>query len=182
MPNKTEKTTPVKKKIVVAGDMSFDWFEVLASPETLESGELLECQNWQGHPRVSRMVKMGGAPLLAEFILDKVQVITVPGVGAIFIGPADLSTNMGLPRSHPEVQAAMATVTIELSEPQPIVQPDGPDWGFAQAITAGLQLAANVVKALIVVVLGALPLAAIALVVFLVIRAIVRSRRRRSAA
>jgi hypothetical protein len=78
-----------------------------------------------------------------------------------------------------ERQAAMATVTIELSEPAPVVRPDGPDWGFTRAITAGLQLAANVVKAIIVVALGALPLVLLGGVLFLIVRAIVKSRRRK---
>lgn len=80
-----------------------------------------------------------------------------------------------------ERQAAMATVTIELSEPSPIIEPDGPDWGFKRAITAGLQLAANVVKALIVVLIGALPLIAIAAVLFLVVRAVLKARRKKIA-
>ena len=40
-------------------------------------------------------------------------IITTPGVGAVFVGPSDLSMNMGLPGSHPEVQAAIAKV-VEL--------------------------------------------------------------------
>lgn len=61
------------KKIIVTGDLSFDWFEVLAAPSVSVSQEIEECSNWQTHPRVSRMVKMGGAPLLAEFILETVD-------------------------------------------------------------------------------------------------------------
>lgn len=37
-------------------------------------------------------------------------IMTTPGVSAIFIGPADLSMNMGLPGNHPEVQAAIDSV------------------------------------------------------------------------
>lgn len=40
-------------------------------------------------------------------------IMTTPGVGAIFVGPADLSMNMGLPGNDPEVQAAIASV-VEL--------------------------------------------------------------------
>lgn len=40
-------------------------------------------------------------------------IMTTPGVSAIFIGPADLSMNMGLPGNHPEVQAAISKV-VEL--------------------------------------------------------------------
>lgn len=65
------------KKIVVVGDLSFDWFEVLAAPDSLASDKNEECLNWQNFPHVGRMVKMGGAPLLAEFLLaaGAVQVI-----------------------------------------------------------------------------------------------------------
>jgi len=38
------------------------------------------------------------------------DIITTPGVGAIFIGPSDLSADIGLPRSHPKVEAAIQTV------------------------------------------------------------------------
>ncbi|TVR51674.1 MAG: aldolase [Gemmatimonadales bacterium] len=38
------------------------------------------------------------------------EIITVPGVGAIFIGPADLSLQYGLPGNHPEVVAAIDRV------------------------------------------------------------------------
>ena len=37
-------------------------------------------------------------------------IMTTPGVGAIFVGPSDLSMNMGLPSSHPEV--AMVTAVV----------------------------------------------------------------------
>jgi 4-hydroxy-2-oxoheptanedioate aldolase len=37
-------------------------------------------------------------------------IMTVPGVGAIFIGPADLAMSMGLPGNHAEVQAAIDQV------------------------------------------------------------------------
>ena len=38
------------------------------------------------------------------------EIITTPGVGAIFVGPSDLSANFGLPQSDPEVEAAIQTV------------------------------------------------------------------------
>jgi len=40
-------------------------------------------------------------------------IMTTPGVSAIFIGPADLAMNMGLPGNSPEVQNAISSV-IEL--------------------------------------------------------------------
>jgi 4-hydroxy-2-oxoheptanedioate aldolase len=38
------------------------------------------------------------------------EIITVPGLGAIFIGPADLSLSYGVPGSHPDVVAAIDRV------------------------------------------------------------------------
>ncbi len=49
----------------------------------------------------------------AKGVENAEAIITTPGVSAIFIGPADLSMNMGLPGSHPEVQEAISKV-VEL--------------------------------------------------------------------
>ncbi len=49
----------------------------------------------------------------AEGVRNAEAIMTTPGVGAIFVGPADLSMNMGLPGNHPEVQEAIASV-VEL--------------------------------------------------------------------
>lgn len=45
-----------------------------------------------------------------EAIENLEEIITTPGVGAIFIGPSDLSANLGLPQSDPEVEAAIQTI------------------------------------------------------------------------
>ncbi len=79
--------------------------------------------------------------------------------------------------SYLERQAAMATVTVELTEPGPIAQPEGPDWGFRQALTTGLRLAADVVNAIIVIGIGALPVLAIVAVLAGVIWLVVRRYR-----
>jgi hypothetical protein len=81
--------------------------------------------------------------------------------------------------SYLERQAAMATITIELTEPGSIVSPGGDDWGFRDAITAGIRGAAQVLKVLIVVVITVAPYALVGLLAFFAIRAIVRARRRR---
>jgi hypothetical protein len=82
-----------------------------------------------------------------------------------------------------ERQAAMATVTIELSEPEAVVQPAGPDWGFARAVTYGLQLAAAVVNAAIVISIGSFGIVPLVIIVaiILIVRALVRSRKSRKA-
>ena len=38
------------------------------------------------------------------------EILSVPGIGAIFIGPADLSISYGVPGSHPDVAAAIGRV------------------------------------------------------------------------
>ena len=38
------------------------------------------------------------------------EIITTPGVGAIFVGPSDLSANMGLPQNDPEVEQSIQRV------------------------------------------------------------------------
>lgn len=49
----------------------------------------------------------------AKGVENAEAIITTPGVSAIFVGPSDLSMSMGLPTSHPEVQAAISKV-VEL--------------------------------------------------------------------
>lgn len=49
----------------------------------------------------------------AEGVRNAEAIMTTPGVGAIFVGPADLSMNMGLPGNSSEVQDAITSV-VEL--------------------------------------------------------------------
>jgi 4-hydroxy-2-oxoheptanedioate aldolase len=46
----------------------------------------------------------------AEGVRNAEAIVTTPGVGAIFVGPADLALSMGVPGSSPEVQAAIDSV------------------------------------------------------------------------
>lgn len=46
----------------------------------------------------------------AEGVRNAEAIVTTPGVGAIFVGPADLALSMGLPGSSPEVQGAIDAV------------------------------------------------------------------------
>lgn len=79
-----------------------------------------------------------------------------------------------------ERQAAMATVTIELTEPRPVVRPQGDDWGFADAITSGIRGAADVLTFLIAFVIGSAPLWIGGLIIFFIVRAIIRSKKKRA--
>jgi hypothetical protein len=76
----------------------------------------------------------------------------------------------------------MATVTIELTEPRPVVRPQGDDWGFADAITSGIRGAADVLTFLIAFVIGSAPLWIGGLIAFFIVRAIIRSRKKKRVA
>jgi hypothetical protein len=77
-----------------------------------------------------------------------------------------------------ERQAALATLTISLSEPGGLVSPAAGGWGFAAAVRDGVRAAADVTRGLITVILAASPLVLIALIALFGIRAMVRRRRR----
>lgn len=76
-----------------------------------------------------------------------------------------------------ERQAAMATVTIELTEERPVVRPNGEDWGFRDAITDGFRGAANVLTFAISFIIATAPLWGVGLVVFFIVRGVLRRRR-----
>jgi hypothetical protein len=83
-----------------------------------------------------------------------------------------------------ERQAAMATVTLELTEPKALVRPTGIDWGVGTAFTNSVRAFVSTMNVLIVMLGPALALAVflglpVALVVWVVVR---RVRKRRPAA
>ena len=54
------------KKVVVAGDVAVDWFEVRTPPSS--SGHEETMFNWQNYPGVKRFAKPGGAQFLADIV------------------------------------------------------------------------------------------------------------------
>jgi Flp pilus assembly protein TadB len=82
-----------------------------------------------------------------------------------------------------ERQAAMATVTIELAEPKPLVRPGGVDWGVGTAFTSSVRAFVGTLNVLIVM-LG--PILAIGLFIvlpaYLIGRFVWRVVRKRRAA
>ena len=76
-----------------------------------------------------------------------------------------------------ERQAAMATVTVELSEPRPVVSPGAESWGFMDAITNGIRGAASVLTGFLTVLIATSPLWIAAAVLFFPICALIRRRR-----
>jgi Domain of unknown function (DUF4349) len=57
-------------------------------------------------------------------------------------------------------QVEMATLTVTLSQPAPVVTPAGTNWGFGQAVTRGVQAAAAVIGSIITVGIAILPVVA----------------------
>lgn len=80
-----------------------------------------------------------------------------------------------------ERQAAMATITVELTEPRDVVRPGGESWGFVAAITAGVRGAAGLITGLLSFVIAVSPLLVLGVIGFLVLRPILRRRRERAA-
>ena len=75
-----------------------------------------------------------------------------------------------------ERQAAMSTVTIELTGPEPIVEPAGEDWGFVASLRQAVRGFVGTINMLIVLLGTLAPLIVLGLAAFFAIRAIVRSR------
>jgi hypothetical protein len=76
-------------------------------------------------------------------------------------------------------QAARATLTVTLSEPGPVITPAGPTWGLREAITRGIQGAVAVVSGLVMLAISLSPVIALGIVIWLIIRSMLRARRRR---
>jgi hypothetical protein len=86
-----------------------------------------------------------------------------------------------------ERQAAMATVTLELTEPKAIVAPAGIDWGVQTALTDSIRAFVGTMNVLIVLLGPALALLAFvgvpaALIAWLIVRRVRRRRARRATA
>jgi len=78
-------------------------------------------------------------------------------------------------------QAALATLTIQLSEPGPIVRPAGTSWGFSAAVTRGVQAAAALVRAGLTAAIALSPLVLIGLLLWALSRILRRGRPSRPA-
>lgn len=82
-----------------------------------------------------------------------------------------------------ERQAAMATLTVELVEPQAIVRPsNGIDWGFGDALTSGIQNMVDLFKFGLIFVIASSPLWVLGLAAFFFIRWRIRVGEARKAA
>lgn len=73
-------------------------------------------------------------------------------------------------------QSAKATLTVTMSEPGPVVSPQGPTWGIREAVTKGIRGAAAILAGMIVIAIALAPFALVIAVLWLIVRAI-RKRR-----
>lgn len=78
--------------------------------------------------------------------------------------------------THLERQAAMATISIELTEPRDVIP--GEAWGFGDAIRDGIRGAASMLTGLLTFVIASSPLWILAALLFFPIRALRRRRNR----
>ncbi len=83
--------------------------------------------------------------------------------------------------SYLEGQAAMATLTITLEQPGPVVRPSAASWGFLGAITTGLQGALILINTLVTTLLAVSPLIVIGLLIWWLVVLLVRRHRRKRA-
>lgn len=81
-----------------------------------------------------------------------------------------------------ERQAALSTLTVSLTEPGPVVQPSGSDWGFVEAIRRGIQAAATLVTGLITLVIALVPVVLLAGIAIAIARLRHRGRKSDAAA
>jgi len=77
-----------------------------------------------------------------------------------------------------ERQAAMATITLRLSQPGALIRPQASGWGMGEAVTQGVQAAASVVRVLTAGAIALSPVALLAWVVWFVVRLVRRARGR----
>lgn len=64
------------------------------------------------------------------------EILEVPGIDVIFVGPGDLSTNMGhlCNPSHPEVQSTMITIEEKVKKTDKILATVAPNWNEAEKL------------------------------------------------
>lgn len=79
-----------------------------------------------------------------------------------------------------ERETSMATLTLTLSEPAPVVSPAGFDWGLTDAVTAGIRAAVAIVGTTVTIMIATSPLIAAGLLIWLVVRAIKKRRADRN--
>jgi len=81
-----------------------------------------------------------------------------------------------------ERQAARATLVVTLSEPAPVVQPEGTSWGLREAVTRGIQATVALFATLVTVAIPLIVFGGLLLVIYVPARALLRRRTARKRA
>jgi 4-hydroxy-2-oxoheptanedioate aldolase len=85
------------------GNMPAAWFWGLSRPEYGRRADV-----WPANPQGELLLFLQVET--AEGVRNIDEILSVPGVGVLFIGPNDLSWSLGVPQGSPEHEEAVATV------------------------------------------------------------------------
>jgi 4-hydroxy-2-oxoheptanedioate aldolase len=85
------------------GNMPAAWFWGLSRPEYSRRADV-----WPLNPQGEMLLFLQIET--AEGVKNVEEILSVPGIGVLFIGPNDLSWSMGVPQGSPEHEAAVQTV------------------------------------------------------------------------
>ncbi len=85
------------------GNMPAAWFWGLSRPEYSRRADI-----WPANPQGELLLFLQIETV--EGVKNIEEILTVPGIGVIFVGPNDLSWSLGVPQGSPEHEQAVATV------------------------------------------------------------------------
>jgi 4-hydroxy-2-oxoheptanedioate aldolase len=88
------------------GNMPAAWFWGLARPEYARRADV-----WPVNPQGELLLFLQVET--AEGVRNIKEIMSVPGIGVLFIGPNDLSWSLGVPQGSPEHESAVQTVLKE---------------------------------------------------------------------
>jgi 4-hydroxy-2-oxoheptanedioate aldolase len=85
------------------GNMPAAWFWGLSRPEYSRRADV-----WPANPEGELLLFLQVET--AEGVKNIEEILTVPGIGVLFVGPNDLSWSLGVPQGSPEHESAVQTV------------------------------------------------------------------------
>lgn len=85
------------------GNMPAAWFWGLSRPEYSRRADI-----WPANPQGEVLLFLQVET--AEGVRNINEILSVPGIGVLFVGPNDLSWSLGVPQGSPEHEAAVQTV------------------------------------------------------------------------
>lgn len=85
------------------GNMPAAWFWGLSRPEYSRRADI-----WPANPQGELLLFLQVET--AEGVKNIDEILSVPGIGVLFVGPNDLSWSLGVPQGSPEHEAAVQTI------------------------------------------------------------------------